>query len=274
MKQIIQILICLLPLFMLSQGGEYIEIIRPDINIRMLPSTSSPIIGHAFNGEIYFVDGENDKWYQVRFPSGESRWIYKKLAKKTSNNSNLELDLDYKFLQQELKIASDNANKDANEENIGDLNKIQVNNILFDRYVLLVLQKYNISTVFYDSIINYIEPSFEDVRQKVAEYLVSVSHIDYDLFKIDSYNFYIETRRCFKLGSALDAMVFMYYEGDEFIQKLCFEDGYGNGFDNCYNIKHIYQSVLDEPNLVVLTQDGKMKRTNLVLKETLLEILE
>ena len=67
-------------------------------------------------------------------------------------------------------------------------------------------------------------------------------------------------------------MIFMYYEGDAFIQKLCFEEGYGKGFGNCYNIKNIYQSVLEEPNLVVLTRDGKIKKTNLVLKETIFRI--
>ena len=59
-----------------------------------------------------------------------------------------------------------------------------------------------------------------------------------------AYNFYIETRRCFKLGSSVDAMIFMCYEGEDFVQKLCFEDGYGSGFDNCYNIKNIYNPIL------------------------------
>ena len=67
-------------------------------------------------------------------------------------------------------------------------------------------------------------------------------------------------------------MVFMYYEGQDFIQKLCFEDGYGKGFENCYNIKNIYSSVLEESNLVVLTTDGKLKKSNLVLKETVLKL--
>ena len=118
----------------------------------------------------------------------------------------------------------------------------------------------------------YTKPKEYRVRETVAEHMVSVSHIDYDLFKIDSFNFYIETRRCFKLGNSLDAMIFMYYEGEHFVQKLCFEIGYGKGFDNCYNIKNIYSSVLEEPNLVVLTTDGKIKKSNLVLKETVLEL--
>ena len=53
----------------------------------------------------------------------------------------------------------------------------------------------------------------------------------------------------------------MYYEGEDFIQKLCFEDGYGKGFENCYNIKNIYSAVLEDPHLVALTKDGKIKKS-------------
>ncbi len=251
---------------------EYIQIKKPDINIRMLPSTSSPIIGHAFYNEIYILNGEESKWYSVLLPSGETRWIYKSLANKIVLKDSLEANIDLLKIQEELELASDRANKDANQEEIRNLNKIEINNILFDRYSLIVLQDYNISPVFYQNIINYVEKKKYSIRKNVAEYMLSVSHIDYDLFKIDALNFYIETRRCFKLGTSLDAMIFMYYEREQFVQKLCFEDGYGQGFDNCYDIKNIYSAVLEEPNLVVITQGGKLKKTNLVLKEATLDL--
>ena len=270
MKNCFVIILVIISFQIYSQ--EYIEIIKPDIHIRMLPSTSSPIVGHAFNGEVYITNGENERWYSVLLPSGESRWIYKRLAQKIKLKTDLTSDLDLLEIQDKLKSASDQANRDANEEVIKNLNKIEINNILLDRYVLWILQDYNIWPVFYQAIINYSEPEINKNRQMVAEYMVSVEHIDYDLFKIDGYNFYIETKRCFKLGKALDAIISMYYEDEYFIQKLCFEDGYGKGFFNCYNIKNIYSSVLEEPNLVVLTNDGKMKKTGLVLKETLLEL--
>tara|TARA_B100001250_G_C19652124_1_gene723187 strand:+ start:17 stop:844 length:828 start_codon:yes stop_codon:yes gene_type:complete len=265
-------LIILITLSSAIYSQEYVEIIKPDIHIRMSPSTSSPIVGHAFNGEVYITNGENQRWYSVLLPSGESRWIYKRLAEKINFDRNLSSELDLLEIQYELQLASDQANKDANKENIKDLNKIEINNILFDRYTLLVLQDYDILPVFYADIISYRKPEEHKDRKMVAEYMVSVDHIDYDLFKIDGYNFYIETRRCFKLGKALDAIVSMYYEADDFIQKLCFEDGYGKGFENCYNIKNIYSSVLEDPNLVVLTKDGKMKKSRLVLQESVLEL--
>jgi hypothetical protein len=251
---------------------EYIQIIKPSINIRMEPSTSSPIIGSALNGEIYITNGELPKWYKVLLPSGESRWIYKKLTQKVMLKSSIEDNLDILLVQEELKIASDEANKDANTKIIKDLNKIEINNLLFDQYALLVLQNYSLNPAEYEYVMAYIHPSGTGIIQPVAEHLVSVSHIDYDLFKVDGFNIYIETRRCFKLGAALDAMIFMYYANEDFVQKLCFEDGYGNGFENCYTIKNIYKSVMEEPNLVVLTNEGKMRKTNLVLKETILKI--
>ena len=69
---------------------------------------------------------------------------------------------------------------------------------------------------------DYVDSNDIFSSQPVTEHLISVSHIDYDLFKIDNENFYIETNRCFKLGSALDAMIFIYYESDNFFQKICF----------------------------------------------------
>ena len=258
----------------LIYSQEYIQMTSPSINIRMEPTTLSPIVGHAFNGEIYLINGENPKWYTVLLPSGESRWIYKRLADKVKFQESFPSDVDILLIKEELMIASDEANKDANEEVINGLNKVQINNILFDRYALFVLQKHQTHPIFYQFIIDYIDPNDIFSRQPVAEHLISVSHIDYDLFKIDNENFYIETRRCFKLGSALDAMIFIYYESDNFFQKLCFENGYGKGFENCYNIKNIYSAVLKDPNLVVLTKEGKIKKTNLVLRETILKLPE
>tara|TARA_Y100001968_G_C19389524_1_gene734780 strand:+ start:330 stop:1112 length:783 start_codon:yes stop_codon:yes gene_type:complete len=255
-------------------GQEYIEIIKTDINIRMLPTTASPIVGHAFKGELYILNGEKPKWYSVLLPSGESRWIYKRLAQKITTIDSIPDTLDMLSIQEELKIASDNAHKDANEEKIKNLNKIEINNILFDRYNLMVLQNHKISPVHYKKIIDYTPPPIKDITELVGEYLVSVTHIEYDLFKIDFFNFYIETRRCFKLGSSLDAMIYMYYQGEDFIQKLCFEDGYGKGFNNCYNIKNIYSSVLQQANLIAVTKDGKIKKTDLILQETILNLPE
>ena len=112
-------------------GQEYIQIIKPDINIRFSPTTASTIVGHAFDGEVYVLNGENEKWYSVLMPSGESRWIYKTLVEKIELEDTLSNTLDLLEIQEELKIASDKANQDANTEIIGQLNKIDVNNSSF-----------------------------------------------------------------------------------------------------------------------------------------------
>ena len=170
---------------LLSQ--DYIQIIKPDINIRMRPTTASPIVGTAFEGEQYILNGEKGKWYSVLLPSGETRWIYKRLAEKTNIKDSLPNFVNILNVQEELKIVSEKAHEDSNEEVIKDLNKIEINNILFDRYSLIVLQTHNISPIFYQEIINYVEPVIIKKREILAEYMVSVSHIDYDLFKIDSF---------------------------------------------------------------------------------------
>ena len=112
---------------------EYIQIIRPDINIRMKSTTESPIVGHAFEGEIYITNGEEPKWYSVLLPSGESRWIYKKLTKKTQLTNFISDHISIREIQEELKIASDKANLDANEEIIKGLNKVEINKHIFHR---------------------------------------------------------------------------------------------------------------------------------------------
>ncbi|MBJ04483.1 MAG: hypothetical protein CMP65_01095 [Flavobacteriales bacterium] len=254
------------------KSQEYIQINRPDINIRMLPTTSSPIVGHAFNNEIYIINGENDKWFSVTLPSGESRWIYKRLAKRVPFNNDDFSAPNIAEVQKEISIAEYKALKNTNNESIEDLNKDQINKLLFDRYVLIVLQKYNIQPASFNRINSEEYNSKSILSQPISEYLVSVTHVDYDLFKIDFANFYIQTKRCFKLGKALDAMIYIYKEDDQIFQRLCFEQSYGKGFENCYTIKNIFESVLEEPNLTALTNDGKIKKTDLILRETILDL--
>ena len=63
MKNFYLILVIIISTGLYSQ--EYVEIIKPDIHIRMSPSTSSPIVAHAFNGEVYITNGENTSWYSI-----------------------------------------------------------------------------------------------------------------------------------------------------------------------------------------------------------------
>ena len=255
---------------LLSQ--EYIKIMRSDINIRLLPSTSEAIVGRALLGEVYELIGLNAQWYQVVLPSGQSRWIYKKLAIPTEIAPSLPIEIDYYSIQNEFIQAKIQAEKDSQIETISNLDITQINNLLIDRYSLIVLQKYVLSPCLYIEIINFQSGNDLILRKDTTESLVSVTHIDYDLFKIDSENYYIETRRCFKLGTALDAIILTYHEGGDFFQKLCFEDGYGTDFENCYNIKNIYAAVLNETGLVTLTKDGKIKTTDLILRKTILDL--
>jgi len=255
-----------------TYSQDYIQIIKPDINIRMEPSTTSPIVGHAFNSEVYITNGENINWFSVTLPSNETRWIYKRLAKKITLFNNNASEFNISDVQKEIIAAEYKAIKDTNQESIQNLSNEEINNLLYDRYVLIVLQKYNIHPASFNEIISHEYNGKSILGQPTADHLVSVTHVDYDLFKIDFTNFYIQTKRCFKLGSALDATIFIYKEDGQVFKRLCFERSYGSGFENCYNIKNIYKSVLEESDLVALTNDGKIKKTALILKETILEL--
>ena len=271
MKNYLFICVILISCNLLAQ--EYIQIVRSDINIRLLPSTSEAIVGTALLGEVYEIIGQNATWYQVVLPSGQSRWIYKKLAIPTEDIPFLSTALiDNYSIQNELIQAKQQALNDSHIETISNLDMTQINNLLIDRYSLIILQKNSISPCLYKQIINLELENDFILKKDTTESLVSVTHIDYDLFKIDSENYYIETRRCFKLGTALDAIILTYHDGEDFFQKLCFEDGYGTDFENCYNIKNIYAAVLNETGLVTLTKDGKIKTTDLILRKTTLDL--
>ena len=271
MKNYLFICVILISCNLLAQ--EYIQIVRSDINIRLLPSTSEAIVGTALLGEVYEIIGQNATWYQVVLPSGQSRWIYKKLAIPTEDIPFLSTALiDNYSIQNELIQAKQQALNDSHIEIISNLDMTQINNLLIDRYSLIILQKNSISPCLYKQIINLELENDFILKKDTTESLVSVTHIDYDLFKIDSENYYIETRRCFKLGTALDAIILTYHDGEDFFQKLCFEDGYGTDFENCYNIKNIYAAVLNETGLVTLTKDGKIKTTDLILRKTTLDL--
>lgn len=271
MKNYLFICVILISCNLLAQ--EYIQIVRSDINIRLLPSTSEAIVGTALLGEVYEIIGQNATWYQVVLPSGQSRWIYKTLAIPTEDIPFLSTALiDNYSIQNELIQAKQQALNDSHIETISNLDVTQINNLLIDRYSLIILQKNSVSPCLYKEIINLELENDFILRKDTTESLVSVTHIDYDLFKIDSENYYIETRRCFKLGTALDAIILTYHDGEDFFQKLCFEDGYGTDFENCYNIKNIYAAVLNETGLVTLTKDGKIKTTDLILRKTTLDL--
>ena len=266
------LLILFITVYSSAAAQNYLEIVKPDINIRLLPSTSEPIVGKAVMGEIYEVIGQNTKWYQVLLPSGEGRWIYKKLAILIKEEVSLSSEIDYSLISRKLTNVKVQAKKESKIISIANLEEFQIYKILLDRYSLIILQKNSIFPIFYKQILDFKLEEVNSARNDTTKQLVSVTHIDYDLFKIDSENYYLETRRCFKLGTALDAIILTYYNGDNFFQTLCFEDGYDTDFENCYNIKNVYESVINRTGLVALTTDGKIKNTDLILQKTVLNL--
>jgi len=100
-------------------------------------------------------------------------------------------------------------------------------------------------------------------------YKISVSQIDYDLYKILGTNYHLSTKRCFKMGEDLEAHLKIYSEGKNKKRNLCFLNEMGAEFTDCYQIKNVYNQIPTSTNkLVVVDKKGKMRNAILVFEET------
>ena len=68
----------LLPFFLYSQN--FIQIEKDLVNIRFDADQNSQKVGQAEFGQIFLSNASTKKWVQIELPSGEKRWIYKKLT--------------------------------------------------------------------------------------------------------------------------------------------------------------------------------------------------
>lgn len=67
---------------LLAVGGaveaqEYVVMGTPHINLRTGPGTEFAIIGMAEKGDLFWVAGETDGWWEIRMFSGDTRWVSK-----------------------------------------------------------------------------------------------------------------------------------------------------------------------------------------------------
>ena len=103
-------------------------------------------------------------------------------------------------------------------------------------------------------------------------YKISVSQIDYDLYKISGTNYHLSTKRCFKMGDDIEAQLKIYNEGKSRNRELCFLNELGAEFTDCYQIKNVYNQIPTSSNkLLVLDKKGKMRNAVLVFEETIID---
>jgi len=150
--------IMIIPLF----GQNYIQVLKSDVNIRFAPSTSSSVITQAKKGDVFKLANEKDAWFEIIIFSGEYRYIYKKLCKKTDYVLYLPKSEQFRktvFLA--LLNAEDKAQRIADKNYPNDIIKnIDYARSLNDKYKLNVLHKFDLQPPVYKKII------YEGVKKK------------------------------------------------------------------------------------------------------------
>ena len=86
----------------------------------------------------FFKQCFNKKWVQIELPSGEKRWIYKKLTSQVKDYGAILDTVDIAQLKKKLIEARKQARSDSNTKKIKFLNKKDVENLLIDNYTLSV----------------------------------------------------------------------------------------------------------------------------------------
>ncbi len=113
------------------------------------------------------------------------------------------------------------------------------------------------------------ETGNNDTGEVSGLYKISVSQVDYDLYKILGTNYHLSTKRCFKMGEELEAHLKIYNNGKSINRNLCFLSELGLEFTDCYQIKKVYNKIPTSSNkLVVVDKKGRMRDAILVFEET------
>ena len=71
-------------------SGKTARIAKESVNIRLLPSESSPIIGKGKKDEVISILGEKENWYKIEPLDNSSGWIYKKFVKEIKEPKKIE----------------------------------------------------------------------------------------------------------------------------------------------------------------------------------------
>jgi len=255
----------LLPVFLYSQN--FIQIEKDLVNIRFDADQNSQKVGQAEFGQIFLSNASTKKWVQIELPSGEKRWIYKKLTSQVKDYGAILDTVDIAQLKKKLIEARKQARSDSNTKKIKFLNKKDVENLLIDNYTLSVFRSWNVSPIHFPDVMAFKENETNIMFGQAYERKVKVSFVDYDVFEVLGEDLILETKRCFKIDQRIDAVIKIFYQKGIVKQELCFLDGFGKNFENCVLIKQFYLNVTEgNNNRKVLTKDGKMKKINLILE--------
>ena len=102
---------------------------------------------------------------------------------------------------------------------------------------------------------NYSNQSIKNIETYNAE----VSYFSSDLYKINQSNYYIETKKCFKMGASRKVKIKTWTSkngGGE--KEICFLSKLKDGYYDCYQIISVYKEI-DNNNIFHLSKAGKLK---------------
>tara|TARA_B100001250_G_scaffold337687_1_gene304555 strand:+ start:92 stop:940 length:849 start_codon:yes stop_codon:yes gene_type:complete len=273
MSNISTYFICFLLTSVLVFPQKYVQIEEEVVNIRFQPTTSSSIVGQAILGQIFLRTDATNNWIEIELPSGENRWIYRSLVSLVTDYGAILQDVNIFSLKDALINAKERAQKDSFTQNIEFMNQQEEEMFLLDKYTLSVFRTFGVSPIHFQDIMNVSNKDSDIMFGNVFEKEVRVSFVDYDVFEVLGENIILETKRCFKIDKRVDAVIRISSINGEREESLCFIGGYGENFDDCYNIKNIFNQINNgQSNQFVLTKSGKLKEAKLILESTDLDL--
>lgn len=145
MSKYIYVSILLLMHVGIVQAQEYVEVTGSTANVRISPSESAQIVGKAYKGMIFSLEGTPENWYEVALPSGEYRYFHTSLG--TPVESVAELTNPISVLKSacaEYIAAERRANKQAKAQEPDIMKQIDLSRVLVDKYKLEIHKKYDI----------------------------------------------------------------------------------------------------------------------------------
>ena len=182
-------------------------------------------------------------------------------------------DVNITSLQKSLMDAKERANQDSFTKNIESMSQKELEMFLLDKYTLSVFRTYGVSPIHFDDIMNTSKINSDIMFGNSFEKEVRVSFIAYDVFEVLGESIILETKRCFKIDKRQDAVIRVTSKNGNREEFLCFIGGYGDSFDDCYNIKNVFNQISSgQNNQFVLTNSGKLKEVKLILESMELDL--
>ena len=131
----------------------YIEISRPQVNVRAAAGTSSALVVKARGGDVFELEGETGRWYIIHMFSGDSRYVHKSLAKEARysplapEDAGARREIFQAWLEAEKKVEEEADRRYSPDQNLEK--NIEFGRILSDRYKLEVIHRFKIQPPLY-----------------------------------------------------------------------------------------------------------------------------